>query len=92
MYTISMNIEYDLAKAESNFDKHSVSFDEAATALLDDQALVMEDIDSRDENRWILIGLSNQTRLLTVIYTVRGDFVRIISARKSTKKEVSYYA
>lgn len=87
-----MNIEYDLAKAESNFDKHSVSFDEAATALLDDQALVMEDIDSRDENRWILIGLSSQTRLLTVIYTVRGDFVRIISARKATKKEVSYYA
>lgn len=87
-----MNIEYDLAKAESNFDKHSVSFDEAATAILDDEALVMEDIDSRDENRWILIGLSNQTRLLTVIYTVRGDFVRIISARKSTKKEASYYA
>jgi len=87
-----MNIEYDLAKAESNFDKHNVSFDEAATALLDDQALVMEDIDSRDENRWILIGISNQTRLLTVIYTVRGDFVRIISARKATKKEVSYYA
>lgn len=87
-----MNIEYDLAKAESNFDKHNVSFDEAATALLDDQALVMEDIDSRDENRWILIGMGNQTRLLTVIYTVRGDFVRIISARKATKKEVSYYA
>jgi uncharacterized DUF497 family protein len=87
-----MNIEYDLAKAESNFDKHNVSFDEAATALLDDQALVMEDIDSRDENRWILIGIGNQTRLLTVIYTVRGDFVRIISARKATKKEVSYYA
>jgi uncharacterized DUF497 family protein len=52
----------------------------------------MEDIDSRDENRWILIGMGNQTRLLTVIYTVRGDFVRIISARKATKKEVSYYA
>ncbi|MEK7259173.1 MAG: BrnT family toxin [Pseudomonadota bacterium] len=87
-----MNIEYDLAKAESNFRKHGVSFYEAATAILDDNALVMEDVDSKDENRWILIGLSREAQLLTVIYTVRDEFVRIISARKSTKKEAKYYA
>lgn len=92
MYTGRIDIEYDLAKAESNFRKHGVSFDEAATALLDDNALVMEDVDSKDENRWILVGLSREAQLLTVIYTVRDALVRIISARKSTKKEAAYYA
>ena len=87
-----MNIEYDLAKAESNFRKHGVSFNEAATAILDENALVMEDVDSEDENRWILVGLSSEAQLLTVIYTVRDEFVRIISARKSTKNEARYYA
>ena len=71
-----MNVEYDLEKAESNFRKHGVSFDEAATALLDEKALVMEDVDSMAENRWIPVGLSNEAHLLTVIYTVRDEFVR----------------
>lgn len=92
MYTSRVDIEYDLAKAESNFRKHGVSFDEAATALLDDNALVMEDVDSKDENRWILVGFSSEAQLLTVIYTVRDEFVRIISACRSTKKEAAYYA
>lgn len=87
-----MYIEYDLVKAESNFRKHGVSFNEAATAILDENALVMDDVDSKDENRWILVGLSSEAQLLTVIYTVRDEFVRIISARKSTKKEAKYYA
>lgn len=81
-----------MAKAESNFRKHGVSFDEAASALLDENALVMEDVDSKDEDRWILVGLSREARLLTVIYTVRDEFVRIISARKATNKEANYYA
>ena len=92
MYNSRMNVEYDLAKAESNFRKHGVSFDEAASALLDENALVMEDIDSKNENRWILVGLGSEARLLTVIYTVRGEIVRIISARKATNKEANYYA
>ncbi|MEX0964055.1 MAG: BrnT family toxin [Pseudohongiellaceae bacterium] len=87
-----MNIEYDLAKATSNLQKHGVSFDEASTALLDDNALVMEDLDSNDEDRWVLVGLSNQARLLTVIYTLRKNSIRRISARKATKKESNYYA
>jgi len=87
-----MNIGYDQTKAESNFRKHGVSFNEAATALFDENALVMEDVESEDENRWILIGLSCKVQLLTVVYTVRGEFVRIISARKSTRNEAKYYA
>jgi len=92
MYAGRMDVEYDLAKAESNFRKHGVSFDEATTALVDVNALVMEDVDSKDENLWILVGLNREAQLLTVIYTVRDALVRIISARKSTKKEAAYYA
>lgn len=88
-----MKIEYDPKKAESNLKKHGVSFEEAATALYDPMALVQEDLDSQGENRWIFIGLSSQTNLLTVVYTLREEeIIRIISARKATRKEAQYYA
>ena len=90
MYNRNVDIEYNAKKAASNLKKHGVSFDEAASSLLD---LVQEDIDSEGEARWILIGLSNKQRLLTVIYTLRNeDRIRLISARKSTRKEEKYYA
>lgn len=88
-----MEIEYDPQKAKSNLIKHGVSFEEAATALYDPMALVLEDTDSTGENRWVFIGLSSQTNLLTIVYTVRyEDTIRIISARKATRKEAKYYA
>ena len=78
-----MEIESDPVKAASNIRKHHVSFTEAATALYD----------SMGENRWVLVGLSDQARLLTVVYTLGNeDTIRLISARKSTKKEAEYYA
>lgn len=88
-----MEIEWDVAKAASNLAKHGVSFEEAATALLDPNALAQEDRSATTEARWILIGMSVRPRLLTVIYTVRPeDRLRLISARKSTRNEASYYA
>ena len=87
-----MNIEYDAAKAASNLDKHGVSFEEAATALLDENALAMEDEDASGESRWLVVGMSDQARLLTVVYTLRGESIRLISARKATRKEANYYA
>jgi uncharacterized DUF497 family protein len=61
--------------------------------LLDPQALAREDIDSKDEARWLLIGMSTSARLLTVVYTLRDDDrIRVISARKATRKEAEYYA
>jgi uncharacterized DUF497 family protein len=87
-----MNIQFDNRKATSNFRKHGVSFEEAATALLDANALVSEDGDAEDEQRFVLLGLSAQGRLLTVCYTLRGEAIRLISARPATAKEVSYYA
>jgi uncharacterized DUF497 family protein len=87
-----MEIEYDPIKAISNLQKHRVSFAEAATALLDEQALAYEDGQAEGEPRWKLLGMSAQGRLLVVIYTVRGESLRLISARKATMKEVKGYA
>jgi hypothetical protein len=88
-----MDIEWDSDKADSNLQKHGVSFEEAATALLDPMALAQEDAASEGEPRWVLIGMSAQMRLVTVIFALRHqDRVRLISARKATRKEAKYYA
>jgi uncharacterized protein len=88
-----MDVEWDPAKAASNLKKHGVSFEEAATALLDPNALSQEDRTSRSEGRWILIGMSSKPRLITLIYALRlADRIRLISARKATRKESKYYA
>jgi uncharacterized protein len=86
-------IEWDSNQADSNLKRHGVGFEEAATSLLDPIALAQEDTGSEGEPRWILVGMSAQLRLLTVVYTVRRqDRIRIISARRATRKEAEYYA
>jgi len=88
-----MNIVWDDNKSESNIKKHRVTFDEAATCLLDPMALVVEDPDAEGEQRFILIGMSNNIRLITVCYAFPDeDTIRIISARKSTAREEASYA
>jgi uncharacterized protein len=87
-----IEVEWDDSKADANLRKHGVSFEEAASALLDPLALTQEDDAAVGEERWVLIGLSNIFRLLTVVYTLRADCVRLISARKATRKEASFYA
>lgn len=88
-----IGIEWDAAKAASNFRKHGVSFEEAATALLDPLALAMEDDSAVGEARWVLVGMSSSARLLTVVSTVREeDRIRLISARRATASEMSFYA
>jgi uncharacterized DUF497 family protein len=87
-----MEIEFDPAKARMNQQKHGVSFQEAATCLLDPMARVREDEDAEDEQRFVLLGMSRACRLLVVIYTLRGASIRLISARKPTKREERDYA
>jgi uncharacterized DUF497 family protein len=88
-----MEIEWDADKAASNLRKHGVSFEEAATALLDPMALAQEDSSAAGEARWVLLGMSAQPRLLTVVYTLRShDRIRLISARRATRKEAKQYA
>lgn len=59
--------------------------------MFDEMALVREDSHAENESRWILLGMSDQARLLLVVYTLRGDSIRLISARKPTTKEVMCY-
>ena len=88
-----IEIEWDADKAASNLRKHGIGFEEAATALLDPLALAQEDSASVGEPRWVLIGLSTKARLLTVVYTLRREHrIRLISARRATRKETDQYA
>jgi uncharacterized DUF497 family protein len=87
-----VEIEFDEAKARANLKKHGISFEEAATALLDERVLSMEDPYTRGESRYLLVGLSDLARLLTVVYTFRRHRIRLISARKASKREIKHYA
>lgn len=88
-----MQIECDAKKAVTNRRKHGITFDEAASALFNEMALVRHDPDAEGEERYLLVGLSSQRRLLTLCYTLRGEeTIRLISARKSTEREAAQYA
>ena len=88
-----MQVEFDPKKAAANLKKHGVSLDEAAGSLLDSFALVREDEDAEGEERFVLVGMSREGRLLTVCYTLRNEeTIRLISARKATRKEERQYA
>ena len=84
---------WDTRKAATNLKKHGVSFDEARTAFYDENARLIDDPDhSDDEERFILMGMSFKLRLLVVCHAYRvGSEIRIISARKATKPEHSFY-
>jgi len=83
--------EWDPAKARANFTKHGVRFADAVTALEDDSALTIRDLSSEDEERWVTMGLDASGRLLVVVYTWRGERVRLISARQATRHERRQY-
>ena len=84
--------EWDQNKAHANAHNHAVTFDEAATVFLDPLALTVPDLfHSEDEDRSLEIGMSALGRLLMVVYTARGQVIRIISARKATKTERKTY-
>ena len=89
-----LRFEWDARKAAANLKKHHVSFEEAETAFLDEEALVIEDPDhSEAEDRFILLGLSAALRLLFVCHCVResGSRIRIISARRANRSEQEQY-
>jgi len=87
-----MRFEWDTKKATANLRKHGVSFDEAATVFYDDLSLTGDDPDhSDDEERQITFGVSGAGRLLVVSHTERGNRIRIISARPTTRSERKLY-
>lgn len=91
MYIVHHGVEYDSAKHAANMLKHGVGVDEAATCFLDPRSLTLED-EAEDEPRWLLFGVSERGRILALCFTIRGELVRLISARKATSKEKSDYA
>jgi uncharacterized DUF497 family protein len=89
-----LKFEWDRRKDTANRKKHSVSFSEAKTAFFDENARVIADPDhSEEEDRFILLGLSSQLRLLVVCHCYREDqdTIRIISARKANRSERREY-
>ncbi len=87
-----MKFEWDPLKAKRNVQKHNVSFQEAATIFNDALSITFPDPDhSVGERRYVIIGLSRYGQLLVVAHTDRGDRVRIISARKTTRNEPRFY-
>jgi uncharacterized DUF497 family protein len=87
-----MEFEWDEDKAARNVKKHKVSFSEAASVLEDPLSSTFPDPDhSIEEDRFITIGTSDQGRVLVVAYTDRESRIRIISARKATRKERHAY-
>ena len=97
MYNIRMEaicFVWDEGKAETNLAKHGVAFTEARPVFWDPRARVIADPDhSRDEERFIILGLSATPRLLVVCHCYRETRaqIRIISARKATKTETRTY-
>jgi uncharacterized protein len=80
--------EWDAAKAQHNARKHGVSFREAMTAFGDERSLTISDpLHSIEEDRFMLVGVSQLGRILVVSFTERGHRIRIISCRLATRRE-----
>lgn len=86
--SLSLGFEWDPAKAQENIRNHGVTFEEAVTVFGDPFARIFDDPEhSSDEPREIIVGYSETERLLLVSFTERPPKVRIISARRATRRE-----
>ena len=87
------NFEWDLGKARENERKHGITFEEAATAFADWDAVIYDDVDHSDrEGRFIIIGISARERMLLTVYAIREEeTVRIISSRPANRDEKLRY-
>ena len=87
-----MEFEWDPEKAAANVRRRRVSFNEAATVLEDPLSTTFPDeAHSEDEMRFVTVGVSQRGRLLVVAHTERNDTIRIISARRATRRERAFY-
>jgi uncharacterized DUF497 family protein len=89
-----LRFEWDHRKARLNLQKHGVSFEEALSAFYDEFAIEYVDTGhGDDEDRYLLLGMSRSLRILMICHSFREEegVIRIISARKATKRESSHY-
>jgi uncharacterized DUF497 family protein len=94
MTVLMFAFDWDPRKARLNAAKHGITFDEAVTVFLDPAALLLTDPDhsSPDEERWLLLGLSERGRVLLVVHAEIDDVtIRLISARRATRNEIARY-
>lgn len=85
-----MEFEWDPKKAEANRRKHGIEFLDAVIVFDDDRGITLIDEDPREE-RYVTFGMDALGRMLAVSYTLRGDAIRIISARRATSRERAQY-
>lgn len=86
-----MKFQFDPDKATSNRKKHHVSFSDVEGVFYDKLAIHTEDIYSKGESRFIPIGMGSAGQILVVVYTYLGEEIRLISARRATRKEIKSY-
>ena len=89
-----VKFEWHPNKATANLKRHQVSFEEAQTVFYDDFAVqFFDDAHSDEEDRFLMLGMSVYSKLLIVCHCERevGEVIRIISARKATKRESAFY-
>jgi uncharacterized DUF497 family protein len=85
-----MEYEWDPEKAQSNVVKHGIRFADAVGVFTDEYAVMVEDPDD-EEHRYIALGLDSLFRIVVVVYTWRNHTIRLISARKATRRERKQY-
>ncbi len=85
-----MEFEYDSDKSKSNKSKHNIDFEEAKILWEDPYAFELPSLQSYDEERYLVLGRIG-SKNYTAIITYRGDAIRIISVRRSRKKEIEFY-
>jgi uncharacterized DUF497 family protein len=87
-----VRFEWDARKADTNFKKHGVTFEEACSVFIDPLSATGADPDhSFGEQRFVIFGMSSLDRLLVVAHAEREDAIRIISARPATRAERNLY-
>ncbi len=86
-----MDITWDPEKARTNVEKHGVSFPDAEPVLFDPYGITIEDEYVDAEQRFVTIGIDALSRILVLVYTYRGESIRLISARPATRQEQKNY-
>lgn len=87
-----MRYQWDPQKAKINVNKHGIEFADAVGVLEDPWAITTEDSEAESEPRFLALGTDILGRILVVVYVIRGEAIRLVSARKATKKERDEYA
>jgi len=91
VYDAGTLVEWDPEKAASNLRKHGIGFSDAKGVLFDPLALTREDERARGEQRFVTVGTDSSGRIVVIVYSHRGQRIRLISARAATKYERKAY-